>query len=172
LVGLCVLVSGASARNGNAILDSRGIAGAHFGETESAALAALTSQFGAPTRRLPNTGCGPLFREIEWRHLYAEFRGQTFEGVRYIAGAWPIGNLRPATGRASAVLPRVATAKGISLGSTLGDVRAAYKPLRLIGTDRWRSSGDLIFYDNARRDPPPSSSRIVEIKAGVTCGDF
>ena len=119
-----------------------------------------------------NTGCGPLLREVEWRHLYAEFRGQRFEGVRYIAGPWPIGHARPKSFRASAVSPHLATASGISLGSTLGQVRRVYKPLRLIGTDRWQAGNGLVFYDGARHDPPPASSRIVEIKAGRTCGDF
>jgi hypothetical protein len=135
-------------------------------------VAALTAQFGAPTARLANTGCGPLFREVAWRHLYAEFRRQRFAGVRYLAGPWPLKPNKPISKPASAVLPRLATAKGISLQSTLRELRSRYRPLRLIGTDRWRASNGLTFYDNARRDPPPPTSRIVEIKAGQTCGDF
>lgn len=64
----------------------------------------------------------------------------------------------------------LATPRGIGLGSTLGRVRAAYGRLDLVGTDRWRSSDGLVFVDDAEHDPPPPSSRIVEIKTG-TCGD-
>jgi hypothetical protein len=155
-----------------AVLRSNGIGSARFGETEREAVAALTRQFGRPTARLVNAGCGPRLREVEWRHLYAEFRGQRFAGVRYLAGPWPPSHAARNSRPAATVLPRLVTAKGISLGSTLGELRAAYKPLRLIGTDRWRSRNGLVFYDNAQHDPPPASSRIVEIKGGRTCGDF
>jgi len=69
------------------------------------------------------------------------------------------------------VRPLLRTATGISLGDTLGRLRAAYGSLRVIGTDRWESPDGLVFYDNAKHDPVPPSSRVIEIKIG-TCGDF
>jgi hypothetical protein len=161
-----------AARASTNILGPKGIADARFGETEHAVVTALTAKLGPPSARLRNTGCGVLLHEVAWHHLYAEFRGQRFEGVRYIAGPWPVNNATRKSSLPRVVSPRLATAKGITLGSTLGELRSAYRPLRLIGTHRWRSGNGLIFYDNAQHDPPPSSSRIVEIKAGQTCGDF
>jgi hypothetical protein len=63
--------------------------------------------------------------------------------------------------------PRLATARGVTLGSTLAAARTAYGRLDLIGTDRWRTRDGLVLYDDPRRGP----ARIIEIKAG-TCGDF
>jgi hypothetical protein len=65
----------------------------------------------------------------------------------------------------------LATAKGISLGSTLGQVRLAYGDLNFAGVDKWRAANGTIFVVDALRDPEPSSSKVVEIKLG-TCGDF
>jgi|GEM_PF-3450899 len=88
-----------------------------------------------------------------------------------MTGSWlPQPRTAPPT-RPGGVRPALRTANGITLGSTLGELRAAYGRLDLIGADRWRTAGGLVFYDDAARDPPPASSRIVEIKSG-TCGDF
>lgn len=108
--------------------------------------------------------------EVSWSHLYVEFRDEKFSGFRYIEAGWPPQH---ATKKAAArnVLPKLATSKRISLGSTLGQLRTAYGELNLIGTDRWQTEDGLVFYDSARLDPVPASSRIIEIKFG-TCGDF
>jgi hypothetical protein len=65
----------------------------------------------------------------------------------------------------------LATAKGISLGSTLGQVRLAYGELHFAGVDKWRAANGITFVVDALRDPEPTSSKVVEIKLG-TCGDF
>jgi len=135
-------------------LGPHGIGKAHFGLAKPAAVASLTQVLGPPTSRGPNPGCGPRYTEVAWRGLTAEFRFDIFSGYRY----------RSRT-------PKLATATGISLGSTLAQVRAAYGKLAVVGTDRWRAPNGLVFYDDAQHDPEPPSSRIVEIKIG-TCGDF
>lgn len=79
------------------------------------------------------------------------------------------GGCGPAAGsRADAGL---VTSKGVTLGSTLAGLRAAYGHVRFVGTSRSASPDGLVFYDNAKNSPSPPSSRIVEIKIG-TCGDF
>lgn len=148
-----------------------GIAGVRFGVTRADAVAELTRLLGRPSRTMIDGGCGRRYAEVAWGHLYVEFRDGRLTGFRYMQGTWlprrggerltPFGLLRP----------KLATAKGISLGSTLGRLRAAYGRLNLVGTDRWQTPDGLIFYDDAERDPPPPSSRVVEIKYG-TCGDF
>ena len=69
------------------------------------------------------------------------------------------------------VFPRLATSTGITLGSTLAQLRAAYDGLQRVGADSRRAPSGLVFVDDARRDPERPGSRIVEIKVG-TCGDF
>jgi hypothetical protein len=135
-------------------LGPHGVGKAHFGLTKPAAVAALTQLFGPPTSRGRNPGCGPRYTEVVWRGLAAEFRFGVFSGYRYRSPR-----------------PKLTTSTGISLGSTLAQVRAAYGKLAFVGTDRWRARNGLIFYDDAMHDPEPPSSRIVEIKIG-TCGDF
>jgi len=168
-LGVAVLAPAGNgqSRSAPATLGPHGIGTARFGETERATVSGLTALLGPPTRRLPNTGCGPRFREVAWGHLYAEFRSGRFEGFRYVVKGWPLDH----TGGTTPVSPKARTPKGVTLGDTLGEVRAAYGSLRLVGTDRWESSDGLVFYDNAKHDPVPPSSRIVEIKIG-TCGDF
>lgn len=151
-------------------LGPHGIGSVRFGETEAAAAAALAARFGAPSARFSNAGCGPRYTEVAWGHLYAEFRLHRFAGFRYLASGWPLRHVGKAS-PAKPIFPKLLTTKGISLSSTLADLRAAYRPLRLIGTDRWQSPDGLVFYDDAEHDPAPPTSRIREIKFG-TCGDF
>ena len=155
--------------SGVALMSSQGIGGAQLGEPEGKAVAQLSRVFGPPSSRFINSGCSPRFREVAWQHLYVEFRSGTLSGFRYIEDGWP--PRRYGTHRVSSALPRLATTRGVTLGVSLGDVRRIYGRLQFVGTDRWRSSDGLIFYDNAQHDPEPASSRIVEIKYG-TCGDF
>jgi hypothetical protein len=120
---------------------------------------------------LINSGCGGRYTEVAWGHLYVEFRDRRLTGFRYMRGTWlpQRRGVRPPDFRL--LQPKLATSTGISLGSTLAQLRSAYGGLSLVGTDRWQTDGGLIFYDDARREPPPPSSRIIEIKYG-TCGDF
>lgn len=150
-----------------------GIVTVRFGLTKLKAVAELSNLFGAPSARGVNTGCAPRYTEVEWGDLVAEFRLSTFSGFRYTIGGWPLTT--PGSPREPSppktVIPRLVTSKGISLGSTLAQVRAAYRVLRFVGSDRWQSLNGLVFVDNAEHDPEPPSSRIVEIKIG-TCGGF
>jgi hypothetical protein len=65
----------------------------------------------------------------------------------------------------------LATAKGISLGSTLGQVRAAYGELHFVGVDKWQAANGLVFVVGDSREPEPPSSKVVEVKFDA-CGDF
>jgi hypothetical protein len=152
-------------------MSSRGIGGVRFGLTESRAVAELSRVFGRPSRRFANSGCGARYTEVSWGHLYAEFRLGSFSGFRYLAGGWLRSGPGNVPSSSKRMFPRLVTAKSITLGSTLGSLRAAYRRLDAVGTDRWRTADGLVFYDNAEHDPAPASSRILEIKFG-TCGDF
>jgi hypothetical protein len=131
----------------------------------------LTSLFGRPSQKMTNSACGRRYSEVAWDHLYVEFRDGRLSGFRYMQSTWLPQKRPPRPTPFGLLRPTLATSKDISLGSTLGQLRSAYGRLNLVGTDRWQAPDGLIFYDNAERDPPPSSSRIIEIKVG-TCGDF
>jgi hypothetical protein len=161
----CALAPTSAAANPRPLIEPTGIGSVHFGIAKAQAVSELSRLLGKPSARFVDNGCGPRYTEAAWGHLYVEFRGGQFIGYRYIENGWP------AKKQATSTLPLIATSKGITLGSTLGQVRAAYRRLALVGTDRWRANNGLIFYDNAEREPPPASSRIIEIKIG-TCGDY
>ena len=154
-------------------LRADGIGSVRFGITKRTALSELRHLFGVPSARGVNTGCGPRYTEVEWGDLVAEFRLGKFSGFRFLKGGWPLttpGSPREASPQKT-VFPKLPTAKGISLGSTLTQLRGAYRPLRFGGASKWRSASGLTFVDNAKHDPEAPSSRIIEIKVG-TCGDF
>jgi hypothetical protein len=147
-----------------------GVGSVRFGLAQDRAIARLRTLFGAPSSRGINKGCGSRYTEVEWGNLIAEFRSKRFTGYRYRRGGYPLttpGSPRR-SGRSD---PRLATATGITLGSTLRQLRAAYPNLHVAGASMWRATNGLLFVDNAKRDPAPLSSRIVEIKIG-TCGAF
>jgi hypothetical protein len=150
------------------LIQPTGIGSVHFGLPKSKAISELTSLLGRPSAHFVNSGCGHRYAETAWGHLYVEFRLGRFAGYRYIEYGWP---LMPGGKPRRSVLPRLATTRGITLGSTLGQLRRAYRRLDLVGTDRWMVKGGLTFYDNSKIEPPAASSRIIEIKIG-TCGDF
>jgi hypothetical protein len=139
---------------------------------KSDAVALLAALFGAPSARGVNTGCSPRSTEVEWGDFVAEFRLGTFSGYRFVRGGYPL--MTPGSPREASppggVSPSLATARGITLGSTLAQLRASYR-LRRVGADLWRSPNGLLFVDDAKRDPVPPASRVVEIRIG-TSGDF
>jgi len=152
------------------VVSSHGIGGVRFGTPKSMAVKELTGLLGSPTKRFASNGCGPNYTEVEWSHLYAEFRRDRLTGFRYVRGGWEGHVVTPVAERR--MLPRLMTSNGVSLASTLGQVRRRYGTLTVVGTDRWRSRDGLIFYVSYLvTQPAPPNSRIVEIKYG-TCGDW
>jgi hypothetical protein len=143
------------------VLSADAIGGVHFGISRGQAVAELSTLLGRPSGSFVNGGCGARYSEVAWGHLYVEFRAGRLSGYRYLEDGWPPS--RYGVQRRASDLPRLATAKHVTLGSTLAQVRAAYGRLLVIGTDRWATSDGLVFSD--------AHGRIVEIKRG-TCGDF
>jgi len=166
---LAVVAASAQAGASRPALSARGIGAVRFGVAKHRAVTELTRLLGRPSRRFFSDGCGPRYTEVEWGHLYAEFRLGKFSGFRYMTGAWLRRGVFP--GATRSVSPKLKTARGISIGSTLGQLRARYGKLTLIGTDRWQSRDGLVFYDDSKTEPPPPSIRLIEIKYG-TCGDW
>lgn len=168
-VGMLTLAAAGSAKTTAPIISPHGIGGVRFGTPEPQAVKELTSLLGPSTSRFISDGCGPRYTEVEWSHLYVEFRQSRLAGFRYLHGGW---EGRAASHYVDSVTPKLATANGVSLGTTLGQVRVRYGPLGIVGTDRWRSRDGLIFYVSYQvTQPAPPTSRITEIKYG-TCGDW
>jgi hypothetical protein len=165
-------VAGAALPRANAApsadLGANGIGAVRFGLPKAQVVRELTTVFGAPIWRGVNTGCGPLWTEVVWDDLAAEFRGSTFTGYRYAPAVQR--RLGSPSVPGNTALPRLATANGITLGSTLGQLRSVYR-LHLSGAGKW-NSGSLVFVSNAEHEPAPLSSRIIEIKTTGTCGDY
>jgi hypothetical protein len=154
------------------VLAPNGIGNVHFGLPRTQAVAELRSDFGAPSTQGVNSGCGPRYREVVWGNLLVEFRLGRLSGYRYVGAGYEIEiSGHPRAPRPHGATARLTTATGITLGSTLAQVRVAYGALAFIGTDRWQANNGIVFVDDAERDPEPASSRIIEIKDG-TCGDF
>lgn len=166
------VVHGSAVAARTARLNPTGIGTVQFGAPKGQTVTWLRALFGAPTWQGANTGCGPRFVEVEWGDFVAEFRAKVFTGYRYIKGGYPVPNARAGRNPSQSIpFPHLATAKGITLGSTLATLRQRYGTLQLIGADDWRADNGLIFVDNARRDPVPPSSRIIEVKIN-TCGAY
>jgi hypothetical protein len=170
-VAIAATVGSARATSQNPVLSSHGIGAVRLGTTKTHAVEALTPVLGRPSRQFVSGLCGPVYTEVEWGHLYAEFRRGRLSGFRYMRGAWLKQGVSPGEGSAQ-VGPNLTTSKRIGLGSALMQVRRAYGTLRLVGTDRWQSRDGLVFYVSfATRQPPPPGSRITQIEYG-TCGDW
>jgi hypothetical protein len=155
-------------------IDSNGIAGVHFGLPKAKAVAALQATLGKPDATGINTGCGPAFTEVAWHDLIAEFQHGTFTGYRYVAGGYPLttaGSPRDPAAPTSRT-PALTTARGITLGSTLKELRAAYPGLILSGALKWTAPDGLVFVEAPQTSKPTSpTATITEIKTG-TCGNF
>jgi hypothetical protein len=165
----CGAPTSAARSSGRTLIRPTGIGRVHFGLPKAEAISKLSSLFGKPSSRFVNSGCGPRYTEVAWGHLYVEFRLGKFSGYRYQEYGWiPTGSgVKPRP----SFLPKLATSRGITLASSLRQLRRAYGRLDLIGTDRWMVRGGLVFFDDSKTQPPTASSRIIEIKIG-TCGDF
>jgi hypothetical protein len=172
VAGTAALSERAGAATGHApALEADGIGTVRFGLPKTTAVAELSNLFGDPSARFVNSGCGARYTEVAWGELYAEFRLDKFSGYRYLPNGWPPRSYAHRPAPPKVVSPRIATARGITLGSTLAQVKAAYRPLKHIATDGWQAANRLVFVDDARHDPIPPTSRIIEIKIG-TCGDY
>jgi stage V sporulation protein SpoVS len=155
-------------------LEPNGIGSVYFGRSKVKAVAALRALLGKPNATGVNTACGPAFTEVAWHDLIAEFRHGTFTGYRYVRGGYPLTTPGSARDRVSATsrTPALATARGLTLGSTLREVRAAYPGLIQSGALKWKVPNGLVFVEASDTGKPAAATAtIAEIKAG-TCGDF
>lgn len=155
------------------ILHSDGIGPARFGMEQRRAVAFISRLLGAPTKIEPSFGCGPRLAEVEWNELAAEFWSGRFTGYRYVKGGLDQARRsRPdRLWMASSPSPYLSTPGGITLGSTLAQVRAAEGQLRMVGTYRWQAANGMIFGGSWSAPSGGPSSPIIEVKVHA-CGDY
>jgi hypothetical protein len=156
------------------VLESNGIGNVHFGLSKVKAVAALLAWLGNPNAAGINTGCGPAFTEVAWHDLIAEFRHSTFTGYRYVSGGYPLTTPGSPHDPVSPEVqtPALTTARGITVDSTLRELRAAYPGLIQSGALKWTAPNGLVFVEASHTKKPASPmATVAEIKTG-TCGDF
>ena len=124
-----------------------------IGTSERAATQALSADLGTPSGR-PASGCRGPYRDVEWHDLIVQFEDGRFTGYRYWVSQPHM-----------AVDPRLRTSRGITLGSTFGELRRAYV-LTQTGTDFWSAQG-LTFGLSGLAYPSPPSAPVYEVKVTV-----
>jgi len=149
-----------------------GVGSATFGVSKAQAVASLTRALGKPSAEGTSKACGPRFTEVAWHDLIAEFRTGKFTGYRFLEGGWPLWTSRSlhrvAVTRPPA--PPLRTVRGITLGSTLRQLRAAYGTLERSGAVQWTAPDGLSFIESSTvANPRSPADKIVEIHVG-TCG--
>jgi hypothetical protein len=144
------------------VLSGHGLGVVYFGSSARSVTKAVSARLGAPTGH-PDGGCVGGYTEVAWHDLIVQFRHGHFSGYRYwVSGS---GSL---SASASAVSPKLATAKGISLGSTFAQVKRSYR-LTQTGTDFWKSHDGIVFALDSQIYPSPPSSPVHEIKSYGMC---
>jgi len=144
------------------VLGGNGLGVARFGSPARSVTSALSVELGSPTGH-PDAGCVGGYTQVAWHDLIVQFRHGRFSGYRY----WVSGSGSPSAS-ASAVSPKLATAKGISLGSTFARVKRSYR-LTQSGTDFWKSRDGIVFVLDSPTYPSPPSSPVYEIKSYGVC---
>jgi hypothetical protein len=175
-LALCACTSAAASKSISRLphLEASGIGAVHFGTSRAKAMAALQGSLGQPNATGINAGCGPGFSEVAWHDFIAEFRRGRFTGYRFVTGGYPLTGPGSPDDHVSpnSTAPALSTARGITLGSTLRELRAVYPLLIRSGALKWKAPDGLVFVEATGTGNPVSpAARIAEIKIG-TCGSY
>jgi hypothetical protein len=142
------------------LLEGNGLGVVDFGASTAAVTRALSPVLGSATGR-PLAGCAGAYSELAWDDLTVQFLHGRFHGYRYQVAGWVA--LSP-SGPSVTADPRLATPQGISIGSTMGELRKAYTSLRQSGNDLWRSSDGIVFAFPPAGLPKPMNAPVLEIE--------
>jgi hypothetical protein len=146
-------------------LDGNGLGLVNFGAPAALTTEAITAVLGAPTGH-PSAGCTGKYAQAAWHDLIVQFNDGRFTGYRYVAGGFD--GVSPSRETLDApMVPMIATATTITLGSTMAEVRRAYPSLHRSGTDFWRTPSGIVFAFYGSQANPSSVSPVYEIKDKV-----
>jgi hypothetical protein len=137
-------------------LEGDGFSVVRVGTSESKVVKAVSARLGRPSGH-PPSGCGGRYAQVAWHDLVLQFMHGRLSGDRYSTGTGGWSGSR--------VNPRLRTAEGVTLGTTLGQLRQAYR-LRQSGTDFW-TAGAIVFAVSGAAYPSPPTAPIYEIKVAA-----
>ncbi len=146
-------------------LDGNGLGLANFGAPAALTTEAITAVLGAATGH-PSAGCTGKYTQAAWHDLIVQFNDGRFTGYRYVAGGSKGVSPSLATLH-DPVVPTITTAKRITLGRTMAEVKRAYRSLHRSGTDFWRTPGGIVFAFYSAEANPSSMSPVYEVKDNV-----
>lgn len=159
--------SGGAAKPSARVLKPHGIGAVRFGTAKLKTVAELSHLFGSPRRGVSIARAVPATPRSSGATSLPGFgaAGSPGSASSRVATRSRQQALRVQS-RSKGVSPKLAVSPGVTLGSTVAQLRAAYRRLERVGADMWRSADGLIFVDDAKRDPVPPTSRVIEIKIG------
>ena len=157
-----------SAKSSTVQLNGNGLGVTRYGATQASATKAISAVLGKPTGH-PSADCTSEYFQTAWHDLVVQFVAGRFRGYRYLAGGKY--GVAPTAAMVRSTTPRLATAAGITVGSSLADAKRAYRTLARSATNFDRTQSGITFAFWSSGSPSPSS-RIYEIKSNVCPGSL
>jgi len=149
-------------------LNGNGLGVTRYGAALSSATKAVSAVLGKPTGH-PAADCTGEYDQTAWHDLVVQFVAGRFRGYRYLDGG--DGGVAPTAAVVRSTTPRLSTATGITVGSSLVDAERAYGTLRRVATESYRTESGITFSVWSSGNPSPNS-RIYEIKSNVCPGSL
>ncbi len=163
VVGVPLVASASASSKAPLLLAGDGLGVARFGSSARSVTQAVSARLGPPTGHSDSV-CTGGYTQVVWHELIAEFKHGRFSAYRYWVSA--PGSPSPTV---SPGIPRLRTAKGITLGSTFAQLMRSYR-LTQTGTDFWKAPNGIVFaLAGGASYPSPPSSPIYEIKTDGAC---
>jgi len=157
-----------SAKTSTVRLNGNGLGVTRYGAARSSATKAISAVLGNPTGH-PSADCTSKYFQTAWHDLVVQFVAGRFRGYRYLDGG--DGGVAPTAAVVRSTTPRLSTATGITVGSSLVDAERAYGTLRRVATESYRTESGITFSVWSSGNPSPNS-RIYEIKSNVCPGSL
>lgn len=164
------------------VLSPDGVGVAKFGDDADTAIRALTAALGRPDRDTGYVGSfsefgtcpGDKVRGVIWKDftvLFAQGRTPARSDGRPHLLDFGYGT----TGSSTPAQPKLATSKGIGLGSTLAEIRKAYGPVETYYDEITQSTGFTIGEPPHQLfgflSGPGPTARLEQLQGGVPCGE-
>jgi hypothetical protein len=157
-----------SAKTSPVRLNGNGLGVTRYGATQSSATKAISAVLGKPSGH-PSADCTGEYFQTSWHDLVVQFVAGRFRGYRYLDGGKY--GVAPTAAVVRSTTPRLSTAAGITVGTSLVDAKHAYRTLRRAATNFYRTKSGITFAFWSSGNPSPNS-RIYEVKSNVCPGSL